>query len=462
MYSKFLSTIEKHGLLTPNSSVLVALSGGADSVLMLRLLCRYRKDFGLNITAAHLNHGLRGEESDGDEAFVVKLCQELNVPLKVKRVDIHSECKKSGEGCEECGRRIRYEFFNSVVGDGVIATAHNLDDRAETLIMNIIRGSGLNGLCSIAPKRDNIIRPLIEIPKSDILEYCEKNEFEYVTDSSNLTDIYRRNQIRHNIIPYLFETNPSFDKAAVRMFDILEKDNKFLNQLAQDALDNCILEQNVYDAVKLKNLPEPLLFRVLILAAQNSGAGVENLHVDMMRNILAQGGKINLPRNFFAFCNGEKFEFFKFEQKSSKQSDNNAEIVAMYGENNFLGKKILLNPVASGQDNYCKKVHNMLSYNLLDCDKICGKIVLRNRREGDSISLINRNITKSLKKLFSEAKLSPQDRQHRIVVCDDNGVIFVEGFGPHNRVAVGQDTKKILRIDISDSEELHCHNSLKE
>ncbi|MBR4282288.1 MAG: tRNA lysidine(34) synthetase TilS, partial [Clostridia bacterium] len=264
-------------MLTPNSKVLVALSGGADSVLMLRLLCRYREDFGLNIRAAHLNHCLRGDESLRDENFVKSLCDELNIPLEIKRVDIHAECKKSGEGCEECGRRIRYEFFNSIIdSDTLIATAHNLDDKVETLIMNIIRGTTLNGICSISPKRDNIIRPLIEISKNDILSYCKEMGYAYVTDSSNLTDIYRRNQIRHNILPYFKETNPSFDRSVSRMFESVETDNEFLLSLSKENFEKCKIGENIYSVDALKNLHPAILNRVLVLASNEADAHPEN------------------------------------------------------------------------------------------------------------------------------------------------------------------------------------------
>ena len=174
-------------MLTPNDSVLAALSGGADSVLMLRLLCRYRDQFGLEIRAAHVNHRLRGDESNRDEEFCKKLCDELSVPLFVKHENIAETAKQSGEGIEECGRRVRYDFFNDCAKGAKIATAHNLDDRMETFVMNTIRGTSLNGLCSISPVRDNIIRPLIECTKSDIVAYCERMGYEYVTDSTNLS-----------------------------------------------------------------------------------------------------------------------------------------------------------------------------------------------------------------------------------------------------------------------------------
>jgi len=454
MYSKFLQTIEKHGMLTPNSKVLVALSGGADSVLMLRLLCRYREDFGIILRAAHLNHYLRGEESLRDENFVKALCNELDIPLDIRRVDIHKECEATGEGCEECGRRIRYEFFNSIIDDDtLIATAHNLDDRVETLIMNIIRGTTLNGICSISPKRDNIIRPLINISKKDILSYCKEMGYDFVIDSSNLTDIYRRNQIRHNLLPYFFETNPSFEKSAVRMFESVEEDNKFLNSLAEKEIENCKIGENVYSAEMLKGIHHAILNRVLVLASNNANAYPENIHIDMIRGILFSKGKINLPGDVFVICDENSLKFEKNIADKICAEKEITEISARMGENQLFGKKILLKQVSLGQDNYCKKVYNMLSYNLIDCDKIQGDLVIRNRREGDKITLVNRKVTKSLKKLFNEEGVSPADRQKRVVICDNSGVVFVEGFGVNKRVSVNQDTKKFIDIEISHAEE---------
>lgn len=454
MYSKFLQTINKHGMLTPNSKVLVALSGGADSVLMLRLLCRYREDFGLTISAAHLNHCLRGEESDRDELFVKDLCEALCVPLEIKRVDLHAECKKSGEGCEECGRRLRYEFFNSLADDDtLIATAHNLDDRVETFIMNLIRGTALNGLCSISPKRDNVIRPLIDIPKADILSHCETMGYDYVTDSTNLTDLYRRNQIRHNILPYFFDTNPSFEKSAVRMFESLEKDNAYLSALAEEEFEKCRISQNVYCVESLKKLPVPLLNRLILLAARQSGASPENRHLEMIEKLLSSGGKINLPGDVFVICHQGKLEFVKNLSLENASFDKKSEISASLGENLFSHKKILLKEVALGQDNYCKNVHNMLSYSLIDCGKIYGNLIIRNRREGDKITLTKRRVTKTLKKLFCEEGLSLEERQNRVVLCDSLGVVFVEGFGPDKRVAIDDRSSSALQIDITTQED---------
>ncbi len=441
-------------MLTPNSKVLVALSGGADSVLMLRLLCRYREEFGATIRAAHLNHCLRGEESERDELFVKNLCESLNVPLEIKRVDIHAECEKSGEGCEECGRRIRYEFFEFLADDEtVIATAHNLDDRVETLLMNIIRGTTLNGLCSISPKRDNIIRPLIDISKEEILAYCKDNGFEYVTDSSNLTDLYRRNQIRHNILPYFKKTNPSFEKSAMRMFSTLDTDNEYLSSLAEVKIEKCKTGDNTYSATMLKALHPAILNRVIVSISKDAKAHPENIHIDMIKNILSNTGKVNLPGDIFVICDGKTLKFEENSTKNDGENWQNVEIPAIIGENSIFGKKIVLKEVLSGQDNYCKKVHNMLSYNLIDCDKIQGELFLRNRRDGDKITLTNRKITKSLKKLFNEEGLSPIDRQTRIVICDYSDVVFVEGFGVNKRVSVNQDTKKIIEIEISHAEE---------
>ena len=184
--------------MTDTDSLTVALSGGADSVALLYAMAELKEEYSFSLSAAHLNHNLRGEESDRDEEFCKKTCEKLGIPLITESVDVKKEAEESGESIETAARRIRYDFL-SRVSSGKIATAHTADDNLETVIFNLSRGTDLAGLCGIPPVRDNIIRPLIFCTREDIENYLKEKGASYCTDSTNNEDIYKRNFIRHNI-----------------------------------------------------------------------------------------------------------------------------------------------------------------------------------------------------------------------------------------------------------------------
>ena len=203
-----LSVIKKYNMLENCDRIVVGLSGGADSVCLLSVLNSLKAEYGFSLIAAHINHGIRGAEAQRDEESCKKLCEKLNVPLEILHADIPKLSKQQGIGEEECGRIVRYDFFRSLAGKrGKIATAHNLNDNAETLLLNLVRGAGSKGACGIPPVRDNIIRPLIETDRESIEKYCQENNLQYVTDSTNLECEYSRNKIRIKVLPTLCEIN---------------------------------------------------------------------------------------------------------------------------------------------------------------------------------------------------------------------------------------------------------------
>ena len=204
MICKVRDTLIKYSMLENTDEIIVGFSGGADSTCLLYILNLLKDEFDFKIHAAHVNHSLRGNESERDEKFVRDFCEKNSIKLSVLKVDIFKMSKIEGKSLEECGREVRYNFFNSLCANkSKIATAHNLNDCEETMFFNLTRGSGLKGLCSIPAVRENIIRPLIRCSRDEIENFCKENSIQYVTDSSNLSDDYTRNKIRHNIIPIL-------------------------------------------------------------------------------------------------------------------------------------------------------------------------------------------------------------------------------------------------------------------
>ena len=236
MEHKVRRTIEEYHMLSPGDRVIAAVSGGADSVCLLALLCAWREPRGISIRALHVHHGLRGAEADRDECFVRALAEQLGLPCAVSRIDAAALALRDHISVEEAGRTARYAFFAQTAGEGGrIATAHTLDDSIETVLMNLVRGTGLRGLCGIPRIRGNIVRPLLDCTRAEVEDYLGALGQPYCTDSTNLTDDYTRNRIRHDILPRLCALNPNFPGAMARMLPRLA---------AQQALTDCLAAQS--------------------------------------------------------------------------------------------------------------------------------------------------------------------------------------------------------------------------
>ena len=300
--STFIDNIRKavadHNMLSEGDEVVTALSGGADSVSLLHSLCRLSSELGITVSACHVNHGLRGEEADSDMRFCQSLCEALGVKLHLLQTDVR-EFQQRHESIEETARRVRYEFFARVSEGKKLATAHNENDSAETVLLNMLRGTGLKGLCGIPPVRGNIIRPLIYCSREEVERYCSDNGLAFVTDKTNLCDDYTRNKVRHNVLPELLKINGSFLDTSARMQRNLREDSDFLESLAEKALAEAKLEGG-YSAEKLSQQPKPIRSRAIRRILMDGGIEPSSLRISMAEEIILKGsGKINPCRNKF-------------------------------------------------------------------------------------------------------------------------------------------------------------------
>ena len=234
--ARALELIKRENMLEKGGFVVAAVSGGCDSAALLNILCALSTELDLHILCAHVNHNLRGAESDGDEKFVREMCKKLKVPCKVFSAPVAEYAFEHHLSTEEAGRKLRYDFFEHCGAEldvnAKIATAHSLSDCAETFIFNAARGTGISGLCGIPKKRGNIIRPIIEFTRAELEEYCAQKGICFVTDSTNLTDEYARNKIRHNVIPTLRKINPAFENSLLHLEAPLPK-RRILLRIAQ-------------------------------------------------------------------------------------------------------------------------------------------------------------------------------------------------------------------------------------
>ncbi|MDR1806286.1 MAG: tRNA lysidine(34) synthetase TilS [Clostridium sp.] len=310
----------RRGLLKAGDRVIVGVSGGADSLCLLYSLFSLRGELGLaGLRAAHVNHGLRGAQADGDEELTRRHCAKLGIPLEVLRVNCAAEAKKRKIGVEECGRILRYGFFEEQANGAKIALAHTLSDRCETLLFNLARGCSARGLLSIPYSREEgtatVIRPLLDTTRAQVEEYCARGGIEYATDASNADTAYSRNRLRAEVMPQLRELNPRYEQAFLRMFNSVENDVEYLENSAEELLCGCVLhgkEPNgigmVLDARALLAAPEPILGRALRLLLERVGAPVTATALERLRGVLA-GGRTSLGGNVLAACSGSALSF---------------------------------------------------------------------------------------------------------------------------------------------------------
>lgn len=299
MRDKVLARLK--GLVVPGQTVICAVSGGADSVAMLHVLLSVGRELQLKIEAAHFNHHLRGAESDRDEAFVRSLCETWNVPLHIGSGDVVSRAEATGESIEEAARKLRYAFFESL--GKTVATAHTADDNLETVLLNLLRGTSLKGLCGIPETRGQIIRPMLSATRAEIERYLEENALSHVEDSTNAENDCVRNRLRHQIVPLLKEENPSAAQSVLRMSELLSQDEAYLQGLADEALlrakSGC-----AYRCNDLRQLPQTIRTRAIrtmlasIHAPKLSSAHI--LSVDRLLFSEDPSAAVSLPGSFTA------------------------------------------------------------------------------------------------------------------------------------------------------------------
>lgn len=437
MTEKFLTAIRDYSMINPGDTVAVGVSGGADSMCLIDLLYTHARLLGITVCAAHVNHCLRGAESDGDEAFVREYCEKRKIPLRVLRVDINALRAEKKESAELCARNARYEFFASL-GCAKTATAHTGSDAAETLLMNLSRGAGLNGMCSIPPVRGSVIRPLIYFTREETELYCREHGIEYVTDSSNLTDDYTRNKIRHRVVTELKSINPSFEKNAMRCIEAMRRDNDFLSACSQTVCESLRLNEGL-DMRGLNAYHNAVKYRVIAgYLSERTGADVESRHIRaLIDNSCADGFAVCLP-------GGSRAEIKNGVLGISNEAAASSGFEAVsFNKNSPFTIRLADFTLSFYASEPRKTESNEIA---VDFYKINDIITIRPRKEGDKLTLSKRRCTKSLKKLFNEMKIPPEKRGGVPVVCDESGIIWCPAGGAELSRGINKNTEKYLII----------------
>ena len=425
-------------MLENAKSVAVGLSGGADSVCLFDILLKLRSEFGYKLVCVHVNHNLRGDESLRDQRFVQDLCAKNGVELKIVSADIAKLAKERHIGIEECGRAVRYEAFESA-GCDRIAVAHSLSDCIETSLFNLARGSSLTGVCRIPPVRGNIIRPLIDCTAQEIRDYCRENSLPFVVDSTNLEDDYTRNFIRLNIIPKFKQINSDFEKSFCRFYETAARDEAYLEKLAHKALESAKCSDGYLRFVLLSQ-DDAVLYRCLRLILESKmKKQVEKKHVDLAVDSVKNTGTLQLGKDLYicAGCDIILFHSAQSREEAWRAYETDGRFVSP-----FKTYELTVIPFdksrLTGENNIC------------DAACLSDRTVMRSRMPGDRITLFPRNVTKSLKKLYNEAKI-PQKERGRLAVLESGGkLIWAENFGVNAPYRVSRNTKMIAIIKIKE------------
>lgn len=459
IFDKVLSTINKHNLIQKGDKIVLGLSGGPDSVCLLHVLNRLKKDFNIEIYAAHLNHQIRGIEAQKDALYVSKLCEDMGIVFFVKSINVPKYCENEGLSLEEGARKLRYEMFYEIkdkIKANKIAIGHNLNDQAETVMMRIMRGTGLKGLKGIDYIRDNcIIRPILDVERRDIEEYCKAYNLNPRIDKTNLENIYTRNKIRLDLLPYMKDNfNSNVIESIVRMSNSLKSDNDYIEKEAEakfrevsNIKEKSFVEINLEDFICLHDAIKVRVLRNSIKHILGDTNFVDQRHIEDIMSLesdLKVNKMITLPRNIFVYRKKDSIILTNEEIVTEE-----IEFYYNIPSNGFIKikelKQIIETQVMSIDRYKSMKLDN--SSKGFDFNKVKGGIVIRSRRQGDKIKLAVGS--KKVKDLFIDLKIPREERCKIPIITDSEGIICVGDYKISENYKIDESTKEVLKINFN-------------
>jgi tRNA(Ile)-lysidine synthase len=456
MIEKVKKTIAKYGLLKEKESVVVGFSGGPDSTALVVALAQIAPEMGLELIVAHFNHALRGIEADQDERSARRLAKKLGLLFVSRKMD--KKVVPKGLSPEEFYREQRYRFLDEVAAANhahKIALGHNLQDQGETVLLHLLRGSGLEGLKGIMPLRGGkYIRPLIDISREEIIAFLEETGIAYRQDSSNESTLHLRNKIRLELLPFLRkEFNPRIDENLAQTAEILREENKFIRQSVEKALKTtCIKKQKnkiTLNIEYLNMLPKAIRRRLLKELLEKFSLrknGIAFLHIDCVDKLLQNkesGKKICLPFGVEA-----RREYDNLILQRSK--DCAARLEYAYAIK-ILGSVFLEERNLTVRLQVIKKnqiADNVQNKDYFDLDKIKLPLILRNRREGDWFQPLGMTGRQKIKSLFINHKIPQQRRNEIMLLVDQQAVLWIENMHLNDQVKITPETKNVLELEI--------------
>lgn len=438
---KFKNFIEENNLIEKGDSIVSAVSGGSDSVFMLEMLLAIKDDYDLKIIVSHVNHGLRGAEAQRDEDFVKKLAEKNGLIYEVEHIDMAGYAKEHSLTCEEAGRKLRYLFFEEIKEKykaDKVAIAHNENDVAETIFLNIFRGTGLDGLESIPLRRDFYIRPILCFEKSEILDFLKENNIRYVDDSTNFTNDYKRNMIRNEIIPFIKKNfNENIVSSMSRLASIAKENNLYLEDIINDKYIN-IVKSNTIDREgfnELNHYEKTLVLRKFLRENLNYLNNISKDNIEDMINLISldSGKKYDIDGKHYLVNDFDKTIFKRLDiNELSEEISLDFKLDKVY---NIYGSKFKF--VLSDK---------ILSKKYLDYDLLTGKLSLRNRRSGDRFNPFGMKGSKKIKDYFVDKKVSSDDRSKVLFLMNDDEIACVVGYDIADKYKASSKTKNYLNV----------------
>ncbi len=452
------NTIKQYNLINLNDNIIVGVSGGPDSMMLLHVLKGFKEYMNFNIFVAHINHGVRGKDADNDEKFVENICERWNLPFYSKKVNMDEYAKLRKISSEEAGREIRYNFFREIankIGNAKIAVAHNKNDQVETAIMRFIRGTGIDGLKGMDYINGDIIRPVLDIERDKIEKYCEENNIEYRTDWTNNKPIYGRNKIRLELIPYIEENlNNGLINTVYRTTQIMRTDSNFLNECAYRAYKK-VLKRELNDNIVLytdmfNDLHDALKSRIIRICINKIKGNIKGLQEKHIRYIIDIANK-NTTGNSIDIIKGikviVKYQEIVIGKKSvdSLKKNKRFKLRLNNGKNHIkeLDSVIECKIISANKVDIIVK-DNFIKY--FDYDKINNVLYLRNRNPGDRFNPLGMKGSKKLKDFFIDEKVLREERDTIPLVCDGDNIIWVVGYRISESYKIDSNTKNILMV----------------
>lgn len=437
LYGEILRKNKKDNLVEKNDKIVVGFSGGPDSVFLVEMLMKLRENINFDMVLVHINHLLRGENSDGDEKFSIEYGKKKGLQVFSRKINITALGKDMGLTLEEAGRKARYDLFKEVfekIGANKIALAHNKDDQLETFMFRLTRGAGLEGLEGIVAKRDVYIRPISEIYKKDIVEYLNKNSIPYRIDETNFENEFTRNSIRLDLIPFIEKRyNPKFKDKLYSLIEEIREVNKVLEIRLEEYVVN-----NKLSIEKLKKLDKYLLSKVLIQYLYSYGIEVSRKKIQLIEDILDKGGSKDISLNG-EFVLKKEYDFLAIEKNTKKENQCIKEMELEIPGQIIFGEYVI---EASFTDKILYDNQNF--YTSL---KMGDKLKIRSRKDGDRIIPIGMTSEKKVKDILINEKVPKEKRDTIPLVLYNEEIVWIAGIKGNEKYK-NSDYKSCVKLNI--------------
>ncbi|MBP2633369.1 MAG: tRNA(Ile)-lysidine synthase [Firmicutes bacterium] len=456
MLEKVKCYCDQNGLLKQGDTILVACSGGPDSLALVDVLLKLKEAYQIEISVAHFDHMFRGAESQADAAFVAEFCNKNKIDYYQKTFDVPAYIKKTGLSPEEAARIVRYDFLREVaksLGNASIATGHHKDDQAETVLIHLFRGAGSSGIGGIRPISHGIIRPLLSVTRQEIEEYCQNSQLVPRIDSTNAEPYYLRNRIRLQLLPELMEKfNPAIKDALCKSAEIIGAEHEFIRQSVEVIWQDLIFQEDeavVFNREKLNRLhiaQKRELFRIAIEKKQGHLRGISFMHVEKMI-VLSEKGfvgtHIELPGNLIFKCSYQQM-ILSVAQGSGEKPDNLHVMLDLQGDT-YIPE---LNLTVQGELTDSLMNPSGINSVVFDFEQLVPPLFIRFRQTGDRFHPSGMEGSKKLKDFFIDCKVERQKRDTVPLLCDQRGILWISGYRQSVFGRVSEKTKKFLRVSI--------------